>query len=90
LKAYDEFEACLLHRSDELNDCVYVSLIALAKLCETLNKSLVENLCYRALLNDILDRACSKAYRHAASYYRKLLSLDKQIDDYRGKPDTMR
>lgn len=34
---------------------------------------------YRLLLNDILDRGYSKAYRHAANYYRALEELDSRI-----------
>jgi uncharacterized protein (UPF0332 family) len=33
----------------------------------------------RLLLNDILDRGYSKAYRHAANYYRALEELDSRI-----------
>jgi hypothetical protein len=39
---------------------------------------------YRALLSDILDRGYTKAYRHGARYFHKLLKLDKLVSDYRG------
>ena len=43
-----------------------------------------ESLCYRALLEDILNRGYSKAYRHAARYYQKIHLLDASIPDYKG------
>ena len=39
-------------------------------------------MCYRRLLRNILDEKRSKAYGHAARYYRRLEQLDSQIDDY--------
>lgn len=38
--------------------------------------------CYRCLLNDLLERGYTKAYHHGADYFHKLLKLDKQIKDY--------
>lgn len=45
-------------------------------------------LCYRALLNDILDQGRSTAYQHAARYFKALLALDERINNYRDHPDA--
>ncbi len=41
---------------------------------------------YRSLLLDLLERGYSKAYNHAAKYYKKLQKLDKIIREY---PDSL-
>jgi hypothetical protein len=42
---------------------------------------------YRALINDILARARSPAYGHAARYLTKLASLADQVDTWEDIPD---
>ncbi len=62
----------------------YGHLTPWAEQFEQAQQTLAAIICYRALLADILDRGYTKAYRHAARYFRKLLKLDKLISDYRG------
>lgn len=49
---------------------------------------LIEVIIYRSLISDILDNARSKAYGHAARYYKKMLQLDfsisKTVERYAG------
>ncbi len=45
-------------------------------------------ICYRGLLNDILQRGNAKAYHHAARYFHKLLELDKSVQSYQNLDDS--
>lgn len=49
---------------------------------------LIQVIIYRSLLNDILNRARSKAYGHAARYFERLAQLDitisKAVNNYNG------
>jgi Family of unknown function (DUF6880) len=84
LEAAEQAEQLLLSRSAELKDKFYGDLTQLANALEPFNRPLVESLCYRALLEDILTRGYSKAYRYAARYYQKIHVLDDDISDYHG------
>ncbi len=44
-------------------------------------------LCYRLLIEDTLDAARSKAYKHAVKYMKVLVKLDGKVEDY-GKHPT--
>jgi len=57
---------------------------------EAAQERLATILCYRALLTDILDGGRSKAYGHAARYFKKLLKLDKHQPDYGEFGDAQR
>ncbi len=72
----------LVSRHQELADCFYDRLISLAKQFEKQGCLLAATACYRALLLDILNRGYSKAYTHAARYYKKLQSLSDEIQEY--------
>lgn len=73
-------EFCLKH-INEFNSFFYGSLLHIIKLFKGRSPvSLV--IMYRALLDDILNRAFSKGYHHAATYYRKLEELDAGIEVY--------
>ena len=87
LSAIDDLERLVLSRAGELEGEFYSHLIDLARALEPFDRPLIELFCYRALLEDILDRAYSKAYGYAVRYYRKIQELDARIDDYRGHPN---
>ena len=87
LKAVEQTEQLLLSRAGELKNIYYAHLIRLAEAVEPFKQPLVESLCYRTLLEDILSRGFSKAYRHAANYYRKIETLGATISDYKGHSD---
>jgi len=54
---------------------------------ESKGRSLAAGLIYRSLVSSILDRACAKAYSHAARYLRKLDALSDDISDWQGLQD---
>ncbi len=72
-------QALVLARHQELGPCFYGGLLSLAESFEKADCNLAATACYRALLLDILTKARSKAYGHAARYYKKLEALAKQI-----------
>ncbi len=72
----------LVSRHQELADCYYESLALLVKQFEKEACLLAATACYRALLLDILKRGYSKAYAHAARYYKKLQALSDEIQDF--------
>ncbi len=74
-------------RHAELDNVYYQALIQWAKQLGE-SEPLAAALCYRALLEDILSQGRSKAYRYAARYFNKLLTLDTRIDSYRPHSDT--
>jgi hypothetical protein len=65
-----------------LDQVFYADLTNWAACLEQSHEWLAAILCYRALLSDILDSGRSKAYGHAARYFRRLLQLDKQHPNY--------
>ena len=76
-------QALVLARHQELAEYFYDSLLRLAKAFEKEGCHLAATACHRALLLDILTRARSKAYGHAARYYKKLETLAKQINEFK-------
>jgi len=78
----DRAQALVLSRHQQLADGFYESLARLAKDLEQADCLLAATACYRALLLDILKRARSKAYTHAARYYRKLDAMANGIKGY--------
>jgi len=60
----------------------YSSLLKLAKQFDKHQCWLAATVCYRGLLLDILNQGRSKAYTHAARYYKKLVLISEQLQDY--------
>ena len=77
----------LRKRHAELPQVFYPSLIDWAKQFERA-EPLAAVLCYRALLNDILNEGRSKAYGYAVNYFNKLSFLDAGISDYQNSPNA--
>ena len=88
LEAVEQAEQLLVSRSGQLADIYYGEITRLVEILGPFNLPLVESLCYRALLEDILNRGYSKAYRYAARYFRKIKLLDASISDHKGHPDS--
>jgi tetratricopeptide (TPR) repeat protein len=80
--ASDDAERLVVDRIAELEGTYYEHLKSLAMLAAQHGRPRIEMLCYRELLSGILKAARSKAYGHAARYYRRLKELDQVIDDY--------
>lgn len=78
----DDAERIVLDRSGDLATRYYPGLQDLAALADASGCRLVEVVCYRHLIRDILNDARSKAYGHAVKYYRSLEALDPLITDY--------
>lgn len=85
--ASGEAERLTMERRAELEGTYYAHLKSLVELAEESGSPLIQMLCYRALLEDILNEARSKAYGHAARYLRCLEALDRTIDDYGAAAD---
>lgn len=83
----DDAERVAVERRDEFEDTYYGTLLELIKLAGEARRPRIEIVCYRRLLLQILDERRSKAYGHAARYFRRLAQLDEQIDDYGGPQD---
>jgi hypothetical protein len=75
-------EALLLARHATIRGGDYGRLVPLAQALEKKGRLLGSIACYRALLLDILARAYSRAYWHAAEYLQALRRLDSRVDDY--------
>lgn len=71
----------LLHPNDVANG-FYDDLLALAKQFEEKQCGLAQTVCYRSLLLSILAEGRTKAYNHAAKYYKKLTLIAENIEDY--------
>jgi len=71
----------LAHPSDVRNG-FYDDLLSLAKQFEEKQCWLAQTACYRSLLLDILASGRTKAYAHAAKYYKKLERITDHIKDY--------
>ncbi|MEE4216718.1 MAG: hypothetical protein V2I48_03860 [Xanthomonadales bacterium] len=83
----DRAQAMVLVRQHELADCFYDGLLRLAKAFEQADCNLAATACYRALLLDILTQVRSKAYGHAARYFKKLEVLAGQIKAFKPLPE---
>ncbi|MFQ5528082.1 MAG: DUF6880 family protein [Thermoanaerobaculia bacterium] len=75
-------ERLTMERAAELEGAYYEHLKSLAALAGKHGRPRIEMLCYRELLCEILKDARSKAYGHAARYFRRLEELDRVIDAY--------
>jgi chemotaxis protein histidine kinase CheA len=72
----------IVSRYHDLEKSYYVRLGSLVKACEKEGCLLAATACYRALLLDILNRGYSKAYTHAARYFKKLDAMAGEISDF--------
>jgi len=75
-------QSLVLTHANEMENGFYGSLLELAKQFEKQACWLAATACYRSLLCDILKQARSKAYTHAARYYKKLANISEHIHDY--------
>lgn len=78
----DDAERVAIERSTGFDGGHHVALLELAGLAASLNRPLIEVICYRSLLRDILDDGRSKAYGHAARYDRRLAEIDRDLPSY--------
>ena len=69
-------ERYVLQNRQGLEQAFYGNLAELASLLRDDGRNEAAVLCYRILLDDILKRGQSKAYHHAADYYRVLSDID--------------
>ncbi len=72
----------LISRYQELSQSYYENLTSLVAKFEKANCPLAVTACYRALLLDILNQGRSKAYTHAARYYKKLQVLAREVHEF--------
>ncbi|MET4025131.1 hypothetical protein ABIE59_000649 [Marinobacter sp. MBR-99] len=77
-------EEVLLAEPGRFTPVHYGTLLSWAKRFADEDRPLAQVVCYRALLTDLLERGYTRAYRHGAGYFQKLLALDNLIQDYRG------
>jgi hypothetical protein len=75
----DDAERVATELHNELDGVHYATLLELAGLAATAKRPRIEVVCYRSLLRNILHEKRSKAYGHAANYYRRLAQLDEEI-----------
>ncbi|KHN53131.1 hypothetical protein OI69_06975 [Pectobacterium fontis] len=78
LNAYEQASTQLLAHREVLN-VFFGVLLGWVEQFHDAKYPLAEVVCYRLLLDDILASGRSKAYDHAANYYRKLDKLASQI-----------
>lgn len=89
MEAVEAAESLIVSRSDQLANCFYGSLRDFIEVFEKSGRPLAALLCYRALLEDILNQGRSKAYHYAARYYQKIQALDKTLSQYDEFPDAV-
>ncbi|WP_428243888.1 DUF6880 family protein [Gynuella sp.] len=85
---HDLAEKLLLKNKQALTDCYYGLHLNWLEQLDEKKHPLGCIACYRCLLNDVLQQGRSKAYRHAADYFQKLLILDKHISNYKNLDDA--
>ncbi len=82
-KQFDAAEQYLIKFADDARSHFYGHLVPCAQVLEVEAKLLGATILYRALLDDILASAHTKAYAHGARYLKKLESLAKLVSDWR-------
>nr|WP_158651890.1 DUF6880 family protein [Marinobacterium profundum] len=82
LDAQDLAARTALERADSLDSVGYNTLARWAQTFSHNGHALAAAICYRTLLEDILDSGRSNAYGHAARYYKNLAQLDTDIANY--------
>ena len=76
----DRAQQLVLANPEGISNCFYGSLLELVQKLEQQKYWLAAaTACYRSLLCDILNQGRSKAYTHAARYYKKLAVISRQI-----------
>ncbi|GAA3975791.1 DUF6880 family protein [Allohahella marinimesophila] len=88
LESIDEAARLLVRHAAQLENVYFGALTAWIELFSRNDNLLAEVVCYRALLDDLLNRGYTRAYRHGARYFKQLLALDKAIADYEGLVDA--
>lgn len=83
----DDAETTVLRHDHELNGMFYSSLVPVAEHLTQSQRPVAASLIYRALLDSILDRAYSRAYRHGVRYLVALDTLAATVADWRGHDD---
>lgn len=89
LQQVSQANSLLLARSHELAQVAYPHLTTWAQTFAKQSSAkqqytLAIMLCYRTLLDDILERGRSKAYHHAATYFKTLQQTAKQFEHNNG------
>jgi hypothetical protein len=77
-------EELVLARKKELDASSYYTLSALADAAWSAQRPLAATVIWRMLLDDVLERAYSRAYYHAVRYTHQLREASTLITDYRG------
>lgn len=77
-------ESVVLSQAENLTSVPYPTLLNWIDTFAEHGQLLAQVVCYRALLDDLLERKYSRAYHHGAQYFKRLLALDKKITDYQG------
>ncbi len=78
----EQAQILVLNNPVDAANCYYSYLLDFARQFEKAKLPLAAVACYRYLLLDILARAKSKSYGHAAKYYKKLVVLNGEIETY--------
>lgn len=79
---FEESAQYIIKHGNNLNGDFYSSLLPIATSLEHTKHHLATSLIYRALLDSILQRACSKAYPYGAQYLNKLDRYSDEISDW--------
>ncbi|MDP2610472.1 MULTISPECIES: DUF6880 family protein [unclassified Oceanobacter] len=78
----------LRQRANETSNTVYPGLLDWLNHFHQQQQWLACTLCYRALINDILNQGRAKAYHHAANDLQAMLQLTPLINDFAGQMDN--
>lgn len=86
LNKITEAEQRIINDSAAFSTLGYTSILNILEQLGSDNALCGQIVLYRALLNDILRRAYSKAYKYGVGYLRELIILDERIAQY---PDNL-
>ena len=78
----------LVRHADQLEVYHYSALTTWTEIFSKSGHLLAQVVCYRYLLDELLDRGYTKAYRHGVQYFHRLLALDETLEDYEGLIDA--
>ena len=82
LGAVDIAAAQIIESRERCDEICFSHLGDITKVFVKAGEFVAAVICYRSLLEDILNDGRSKAYHYAASYYQKLATFDEVINDY--------
>ena len=82
LQNVDAAAMYVLENQNLVESVSYDHLVEWVKIFEKCASNVAAVLVYRILLLDILHAGCTKAYRHAARYFKALDRLDSDTADY--------